>query len=86
MYKIYSKFTFKIELKVKVNVWNAYATEFYRLKRNGLIFEDFFQCHLRNIVFPLLIFASIDWYCVECFRKLCSLMFPAKMKLGGGGG
>ncbi len=31
-YKIYSKFTFKIKLKVKVNIGNAYPTEFYRLK------------------------------------------------------
>ncbi len=38
MYKIYSKFTFKIELKVKVSVRNANPTEFQRLK---CVEEDF---------------------------------------------
>ncbi len=32
MYKNYSTFTLKIELKVKLDFVNAYAIEFYRLK------------------------------------------------------
>ncbi len=42
MYKIYSKFAFKIALKVKVNIGNAYSTEFYRLKHD----KTFFQSHV----------------------------------------
>ncbi len=43
MYKIVSKCSFKIELKVKVNVGNAYAAEFYRLKHMEVNFLRIFS-------------------------------------------